>query len=104
MKVNHPTIIVLFVPGGCTGIWQPLDVGIQRLLKLSVKRSAHRDIVDEALGQIQAGKPASEIKLNTTIGVLRDRSVGWIVQAVHDINDPAIIQKVRPHFWYSFQF
>jgi hypothetical protein len=37
-------------------------------LKLSIKRSAHRDIVDEALGQMQAGNPASEIKLNTTIG------------------------------------
>ncbi|KAJ7473132.1 hypothetical protein B0H11DRAFT_1635825, partial [Mycena galericulata] len=66
---------------------------IQRLLKLSVKRSAHRDIVDEALGQIQAGKSASEIKLNTTVGVLRDRSVGWIVEAIHDISDPAIVMK-----------
>ncbi|KAF7341463.1 ATP-binding cassette sub-family A member 6 [Mycena venus] len=93
MKQNHPTIILFFVPGGCTGVWQPLDVGIQRLLKLSIKRSAHRDIIDEALGQIKAGKPASEIKLNTTIAVLRDRSVGWIVQAIHDINDPATIQK-----------
>ncbi|KAJ6470767.1 hypothetical protein C8R47DRAFT_1148215 [Mycena vitilis] len=27
MKEHHPTIIVLFVPGGCTGLWQPLDVG-----------------------------------------------------------------------------
>ncbi|KAJ7300525.1 hypothetical protein DFH08DRAFT_979579 [Mycena albidolilacea] len=62
-------------------------------LKLSVKRSAHRDIVDEALNQIQTGKPASEIKLNTTIGVLRDRSVGWIVQAIHDIKNPVTIQK-----------
>jgi hypothetical protein len=94
MKENHPHIIILFVPGGCTSVWQPLDVGIQRLLKLSIKRSAHRDIVDEALGQIQAGKPTSEIRLDTTIGVLRDRSVGWIVQAVHDVNDPAIIRRV----------
>ncbi|KAF7371545.1 DDE superfamily endonuclease [Mycena venus] len=93
MKQNHPTIILLFVPGGCTGVWQPLDVGIQRLLKLSTKRPAHRDIVEEALGQIRAGKPGSEIKLNTTIGVLRDRSVGWIVQAIHDINNPETIQK-----------
>jgi hypothetical protein len=27
MKNRHPRIIVLFVPGGCTGVWQPLDVG-----------------------------------------------------------------------------
>jgi hypothetical protein len=94
MKKNYPNIIVLFVPGGCTGVWQPLNVGIQRLLKLSIKHSAHRDIVDEALSQIQAGTPPSEIKMNTTIGVLRNRSVGWIVQAIHDIDDLAIIMKV----------
>jgi hypothetical protein len=28
MKKTHPTIIICFVPGGCTGLWQPLDVGI----------------------------------------------------------------------------
>ncbi|KAJ7115367.1 hypothetical protein C8R44DRAFT_928432 [Mycena epipterygia] len=37
MKKHHLSIIVLFVPGGCTGIWQSPDVGIQRLLKLSTK-------------------------------------------------------------------
>ncbi|KAJ7100367.1 hypothetical protein C8R44DRAFT_641928, partial [Mycena epipterygia] len=66
---------------------------IQRLLKLSIKRSAHRDIVDEALGQIQAGKAAHDIRLDTTVGTLRDRSVGWIVQAINDINDPTTVAR-----------
>ncbi|KAJ7604624.1 hypothetical protein B0H17DRAFT_1120943 [Mycena rosella] len=95
MKLHHPRIIVIFVPGGCTGLWQPLDVGIQRLLKLSIKRSAHRDLVNEALVQIKAGKPPHEIKLDTTVGTLRNRSVGWIVQAIHDLSDPATITQVR---------
>jgi hypothetical protein len=91
MKKHHDNITILFVPGGCTGVWQPLDVGIQRLLKLSIKRSAHCDIVDEAVGQIKAGKAAHEIRLNTKVGVLRDRSVGWVVQAIDDIDDPTSI-------------
>jgi hypothetical protein len=95
MKEDHPKIILLFVPGGCTGLWQPLDVGIQRLLKLSIKRSAHRDIVEEALKQIKAGKAPHEIKLNNTVGTLRNRSVGWVVQAINDLDDPAIITKVK---------
>jgi hypothetical protein len=94
MKQHHPTIIILFVPGGCTGLWQPLDVGVQRLLKLSLKRSAHRDLVEEATRQIQAGKPTHEIKLDITLPTLRDRSVGWVAQAIQDISDPAIIMKV----------
>ncbi|KAJ7113746.1 hypothetical protein C8R43DRAFT_826762, partial [Mycena crocata] len=58
-----------------------------------VKRSAHRDIVEEALSQMEAGKDSAEIRLDTTVGVLRDRSVGWIVQAIKDISDPALIMK-----------
>ncbi|KAF7330683.1 DDE superfamily endonuclease [Mycena sanguinolenta] len=81
MKKNHPTIIVLYIPGGCTGVWQPLDVGIQRLMKLSIKRCAHRDVVEEALSQINAGKPPHEIKLDTTIGTLRDSDPATITQA-----------------------
>ncbi|KAJ6449832.1 hypothetical protein C8R47DRAFT_926325, partial [Mycena vitilis] len=66
---------------------------IQRLMKLSIKRSAHRDLVDEASAQIKAGKAPHEIKLDTTVGTLRDRPVGWIVQAVQDLSDPATIMK-----------
>lgn len=29
MCVNHPNIILDFIPGGCTGVHQPCDVGIQ---------------------------------------------------------------------------
>jgi hypothetical protein len=94
MKKHHDNITILFVPGGCTRVWQPLDVGIQHLLKLSIKRSAHRDIVDEAVGQIKAGKAAYEIRLNTKVGVLHDRSVGWVVQAIDDIDNPTTITRV----------
>ncbi|KAJ7149283.1 hypothetical protein C8R43DRAFT_828505, partial [Mycena crocata] len=66
---------------------------IQRVLKLSMKRSAHRDIVDEATKQLAAGIPADELKLDTTVGTLRNRSVGWVVQAFHDVNKPELIKK-----------
>lgn len=95
MKKNYPNVIILFVPGGCTGIWQPLDVGIQRVLKQSIKRSSHQDIVDEATAQLANGTAPTELKLDTRLGVLRDRSVGWIVNAVHDINNKDLILKMH---------
>jgi hypothetical protein len=52
MKENHVNIIIIFVPGGCTGIWQPLYIGVQRVMKLSIKRSAHRDIIDKVSAQL----------------------------------------------------
>ncbi|KAJ7038746.1 hypothetical protein C8F04DRAFT_1255666 [Mycena alexandri] len=34
-----------------------------------------------------------EIRLDTTVGTLRDRSVGWVVQAIEDLSDPAVVTK-----------
>jgi hypothetical protein len=96
MKTRHPTIIISFVPGNCTGVWQPLDVGIQRVLKQSIKRSAHKDIVDETMAHLDSGTPASTFKLDTTLGTLRDRTVGWMLNAYHDINKKELIMKVCP--------
>jgi hypothetical protein len=94
MKKTHPTIIISYIPGGCTGVWQPLDVGIQRVLKQSMKRSAHKDIVDETMTHLDSSIPASAFKLDTTLGTLRDRSVGWIMNAYDDINHKDLILKV----------
>jgi hypothetical protein len=91
MKKNHKKIIVIFVPGGCTGIWQPLDVGIQRVMKLSIKRSAHRDIVEEVSAQLASGQ---NIKLDVTLGTLRDRAVGWIVNSIREISNKELVCKV----------
>lgn len=94
MKKEHPTIIISFVPGNCTGVWQPLDVGIQRVLKQSMKRSAHKDIVDETMVHLDSGVSLEAFKLDTTLGTLRDRSVAWLLNAYHDINKKELILKV----------
>jgi hypothetical protein len=99
MKKNHKNIIVIFVPGGCTGIWQPLDVGIQRIMKLSIKRAAHRDIVDEVSAQIASGE---DIKLDVTLGTLRDRAVGWIVNSIRDISNEALVCKASQEMFLVF--
>ena len=49
MKQTHPTIILDFITGGCTSVAQPCDVGIQRLFKMSIKRSYHEDVVSEVI-------------------------------------------------------
>jgi len=94
MKAKHPTIIISFVPGGCTGLWQPLDVGIQRVLKQSMKCSAHQDIVLETTTQLDSGTSANSLKLDTTLGTLCNQSVGWLVAVYHNINNKDLILKV----------
>ncbi len=93
MATFHPTIIIIFVPAGCTGLFQPCDVGLQRLLKLSLKVSAHEDVVAEVLGQLKQGNDVTDVKIDTTLAVLRNRTVHWLWTAYTKLNKPEIIKK-----------
>jgi hypothetical protein len=94
MKKTHSNIIISFVPANMTGLAQPLDVGIQRVLKQSMKRSAHKDIVDECMAHLDSATPDVAFKLDTTLGTLRDRCVGWILNVYHDVNKKELVLKV----------
>lgn len=37
MKAVHPLILLIYVPATCTGILQPADVGLQRVVKHRLK-------------------------------------------------------------------
>ncbi|KAF8310445.1 uncharacterized protein EI90DRAFT_2956475 [Cantharellus anzutake] len=97
---NYPWIILDYVPGGCTGLWQPCDVGIQRILKLAVKHSQQTAVVHEVSSQLQTGINACDVTLDTTLGTLRNRVPATLVNAYHSINKPQRIQKAS----YSFRY
>ncbi|KAF8240343.1 hypothetical protein L208DRAFT_1233626 [Tricholoma matsutake] len=64
MRDKHPTILVDFIPGGCTGIHQPCNVGIQCPLQLSLKCSYHEDVINQFLTQFdekEDGEPEALI-------------------------------------------
>ena len=95
---THPYIIVIFVPAGCTGLFQPCDVGVQLPVKHSLKRSAHEDVVNEVLCQLEAGTPAEKVTIDTKIGIMRNRTVNWLWKAHKAVNKPDIIKKARHSF------
>ena len=72
MQVSHPNIILDYVPGGCTSIMQPCDVGIQRPFKLSVKQSYQEDVVTEMLKQLDTNEEALAVNIDTRLPVLQD--------------------------------
>jgi hypothetical protein len=92
MKKAHPNIILHYVPAGCTSVFQPCDVGIQHIMKHSLKQSCHRDVVNEILTQIEDDEP--DITVDKTVGVLRDRTVSWLWDAYQTLNQPRIIKKL----------
>ena len=92
MHTKHPNIVIDFVPGGCTGVHQPCDVGIQRPLKLSARKSYHEDIVNDFLKELDKGNPTP--RLNDSLGVIRDRSVRWMWNAYRALNNKELVKKV----------
>lgn len=101
---QYPWIKYHFVPGGCTGIAQPCDVGVQRVFKLAVKRAQHADIVEESLLLLKKDEAAPVIRLDTTLPTLRDRSLRWLIDGYHAINKPDVVKQVRHshHFASSY--
>src|SRR5206468_3291033 len=40
LKAKYPTLILHFIPAGCTPVLQPLDVGVHRSFKSRIRRRA----------------------------------------------------------------
>ncbi|KAF7796672.1 hypothetical protein EIP86_007855 [Pleurotus ostreatoroseus] len=93
LRKTYPWIRLIFVPAGCTALGQPCDVGIQRPLKHTMRRTAHAHIVHETLKQLQEGTEARCVALDKSIGVLRDRSIEWMVNGYKAINKPDLVKK-----------
>ena len=94
MHATFPWIHIHFVPANCTGLFQPCDVGIQRVLKLAIRRSALKDIVDHTMAQLSSGTAPNKITFEKRLPVVRNRSVQWLINGYEAINNPEIVQKV----------
>ncbi|KAF8196183.1 hypothetical protein BJ912DRAFT_1056612 [Pholiota molesta] len=93
MRNHHPMIVINFVPARMTGLFQPVDVGLQRLFKHSMKRTAHEDVVQEVIRKLESGTLAEEISIDSKLSVLRNRTVHWMWHAYTELNNPTIIKK-----------
>jgi hypothetical protein len=94
MHNTYPWIRIHYVPANCTGLFQPCDVGIQRVLKLAIRRSALQDIINDTTGQLGHGVEPSMVTFEKSLPVVRDRSVRWLVHGYEAINNPELIKKV----------
>ena len=88
IQATYPFIILLFVPANCTGIFQPCDVGLQRLFKHSVKQSASEFFIQHVHKERSSGVAPGKIRLPTKLGELRDQTPAWCVKGVDFLNSP----------------
>lgn len=93
MRENHPTILLIYVPAGCTGDFQPCDTGGQRPMKHAIRRAQLADTIEESMKQLESGVPPERIKASTSLPELRNRTPGWIEKG-HRALTSAVASKV----------
>jgi hypothetical protein len=94
MYTTYPWIRIHYVPANCTGLFQPCDVGIQRVLKLAIRRSALQDIINNTMEQLAQGTEPSMVTFEKGLPLVRNRSVKWLVNGYKAIDNPDLVQKV----------
>jgi hypothetical protein len=94
VKTTYPWIELHYVPGGCTGLFQPCDVGMQRPFKQAIKLAQLADTVATTLKHLssKSGEGSAVFKLDVTIGELRKQCPRWFVQAFDTIQRPDLVR------------
>ncbi|KAL3677855.1 hypothetical protein R1sor_020811 [Riccia sorocarpa] len=93
MEKNHPYVLLLYVPAGCTSIYQPADVAIQRPLKARFARSYHEWAIEQVKLSLDAGVEPTGTKFDVSIGTLRAKACEWMWNAhVHVADNPDLIR------------
>ncbi|KAJ7281126.1 hypothetical protein C8J57DRAFT_1027584, partial [Mycena rebaudengoi] len=77
---EYPFIILIFVPGGCTGVFQPADVGLQCIAKHILKQDSLSYLVDFFTAQTSKGIAPADIKFPNSLPVLRNATVRSLVK------------------------
>ncbi|KAF9503825.1 hypothetical protein BS47DRAFT_1309177, partial [Hydnum rufescens UP504] len=101
---KYPWIILDYVPGGCTGIFQPCDVGIQRIFKHSVQRSQQADIVNKVLHQLDGSAEPGSVCLDMKIGTLHKCNIATLLKAYHATNNKETVLRVGYHIIKHFVY
>jgi hypothetical protein len=77
---KYPYIILIFVPGGCTGLLQPADIGLPRVSKHILKQDLLDYLVDVFKTQSANGVAPKDLKFPSSLPVLRNATVRGLVK------------------------
>jgi len=79
-------LITIFVPSGCTPIFQQCDVKLQRLFKHHVRFAASDYFVSQVQQSIAAGTSPSESRIDLQLRPLRDQTAKWVYHGIEKLN------------------
>lgn len=88
LKENFPTLVILFVPAGCTSLLQPLDISFNKAFKAHVKKSAAAWMASQVTFQINRGVPPNKVRIPKTKSAVVPAYCGWLKAAVEYARSP----------------
>ncbi|KAG6898713.1 hypothetical protein C0993_004908, partial [Termitomyces sp. T159_Od127] len=76
---EYPNVILIFVPGNCTGTFQPADVSLQHIVKHMLKQQTVEYMLSSHKEQLQHGITLESVKIINSIGPLHNATVAGLV-------------------------
>ncbi|PBK95101.1 hypothetical protein ARMGADRAFT_1028523 [Armillaria gallica] len=83
---EHPFIILVFVPGNCTGAFQPADVSLQWVSKHHLKQTLFKFLVEQQQQQVAQGIEPAAVKIAMGLPKLHEASVAGLVELYDFMN------------------
>jgi len=93
-RAKYPKLLILFVPAGCTGKFQPADLILQRVFKHIIRREFNALMANMVKEHLCSGKDSSSFKMNTHLGYLRDLTPGFLAKAYkYMLDNPDLVSR-----------
>ena len=89
LEANH--IKPLFVPPGCTGELQPLDVSVNDMFKKELRNCFSNWYAEQVSSDLSAGKEIEDIKIDLRISFIKPIHANWLLQVITKIKENKIV-------------
>jgi hypothetical protein len=81
-KLQESNICVVFIPPGCTGELQPLDVGFNNDFKQAMKAEFSSWYAHTVAKQIAAGVCPNDVKVDLAMSVIKPLHARWLIDTM----------------------
>ena len=84
-KLKSNNINYVFVPAGCTGELQPLDITVNKFYKDTLKRQFEHWYSSQVEEEMKSGVDVATVKVDLRLGTVKPIHAGWLMKAHQEL-------------------
>ena len=81
-KLQDHNIHQVFIPAGCTGELQPLDVEVNQEFKQLIKNSFSRQYAEEVKEALDQGVAVNDVRIDLRATVVKPLHANWLISTI----------------------